>query len=268
MSQLIGNSLALTALRYPGAGGGSTNPPIITANAVNFDGSTNYLTRAADLTGIADSKTGILSVWLNFAADGSGERILSGSDLTNTNLQITRTTGNLFQMIFKNAAAATIVLIENVTTMLNASGWVHILSSWDLSTPVVQIYLDDSEDADPTPTTLTDDTIAYSTGLADWFVGTTEAGGTPTTDSFNGDMAELYFQDGEFLDFTDEDNRRLFISSGGKPVDLGSDGSNPTGTQPIIYLTGATATWHTNTGSGGGMTEVGALTDASTSPSD
>ena len=33
-----------------------------------------------------------------------------------------------------------------------------------------------------------------------------------------------------------ESNRRKFIDSAGKPVDLGADGSTPTGSSPLIYL--------------------------------
>lgn len=43
-------------------------------------------------------------------------------------------------------------------------------------------------------------------------------------------------------------------------------GGNPTGTDPLVFFSGATASWHTNQGSGGGFTENGALTDAATNP--
>lgn len=243
-------------------------PPLPTiVNAVNFDGTNDYLTRGAALTGLVDSKTGILSVWLNFATDGEVETILTGSDGTNTDLTIRRLpSDNKLQIIMKNGAGGTIVLVGNDTSMLIVSGWIHILAAWDLATPVFQIYLSDVEDA-ATPTTLVDDTIDY-TGLVDWFIGVSESGGTVGADRFNGDMAEFYFQDGEFLDFTVESNRRLFIDASGKPVDLGSDGSTPTGNIPILFMSGDTVDWHTNDGSGGGFTEVGTIDTASTSPSD
>ena len=38
---------------------------------------------------------------------------------------------------------------------------------------------------------------------------------------------------------------------------MGSDGSTPLSGQPLVYLGGVTATWHTNKGSGGGFTENG-----------
>ena len=55
-------------------------------------------------------------------------------------------------------------------------------------------------------------------------------------------------------------NRLKFLTASGEPADLGADGSTPTGTQPLIYLANATATFQNNLGSGGNFTENGALT--------
>jgi hypothetical protein len=52
----------------------------------------------------------------------------------------------------------------------------------------------------------------------------------------------------------------------GAPVSLGADGSTPTGTAPIIFLSGATSSWETNKGSGGGFTENGGLTQSPDDP--
>jgi hypothetical protein len=49
------------------------------------------------------------------------------------------------------------------------------------------------------------------------------------------DMAELYFAH-EFLDFTNPANRAKFHDTNGKPVDLGTTGSLPTGSPPLLYL--------------------------------
>lgn len=54
----------------------------------------------------------------------------------------------------------------------------------------------------------------------------------------------------------------------GKPVDLGADGSTPTGTAPGVYLTGGAATFATNLGTAGSFAVTGTLTNAASSPSD
>lgn len=86
--------------------------------------------------------------------------------------------------------------------------------------------------------------------------------------AFTGDMADVYFAPGQFLDLTVEANRRKFIDANGKPVDLGADGSTPTGTAPAVFFSGDASGFATNKGTGGAFTLTGSLTNASTSPSD
>jgi hypothetical protein len=81
------------------------------------------------------------------------------------------------------------------------------------------------------------------------------------------DVADFYSAPGQFLDLSIEANRHKFISASGKPVDLGSDCSNPTGTGPAICFSGDSTGFATNKGTGGAFTLIGALMDASTSPS-
>src|SRR3546814_17811034 len=81
------------------------------------------------------------------------------------------------------------------------------------------------------------------------------------------DGADLWLDPGTYIDLSVTANRRKFVGSGAATsVDLGADGSTPTGTAPLVFLSGATADWHTNKGAGGGFTENGALTDAATDP--
>jgi len=64
----------------------------------------------------------------------------------------------------------------------------------------------------------------------------------------------------EHIDFSVEANRLKFFDAFGYPVDLGSDGSTPTGSQPLIYLNSG---FHlgTNLGSGGNFTPINTPTD-------
>lgn len=249
----------------PAGTGSGGLPPSNGINAVNFDGTNDYLTRGAGLTGAADSKTGIFSCWVKRATTGTPTftmlvmQEIAGTDRLNMNIG-----DNVFKCLLYNTAGTVIMQARSTTSILVADGWTHILASWDLSVPVVHVYIDDGEDANVL--TLTNDTINYTRSEAG--VGHIWLSSTPGFFKFDGDMAELYFQDGEFLDFSVEANRRKFIDAMGKPVGLGADGSTPTGSVPLVFQSGATDEWHTNKGSGGGFTEVGALTDASSSPSD
>ncbi len=110
--------------------------------------------------------------------------------------------------------------------------------------------------------------IAYIDDIIDldteglWRIGASTSGAA--SGKLDGDIADLRIDFGTYIDLSVEANRRKFISSSGRPVDLGSDGSVPTGSAPDIFLSGDTATWHTNDGVGGGFTENGALTDGAT----
>ena len=62
------------------------------------------------------------------------------------------------------------------------------------------------------------------------------------------------------IDFSQEENRLKFFDAFGYPVDLGADGSLPTGNQPLIYMNND---FHlgSNLGSGGDFTPVNSPTD-------
>ena len=79
-------------------------------------------------------------------------------------------------------------------------------------------------------------------------------------------LSEIWF-DTTFFDLSMSANRLKFIDVNGYPVNLGSDGSTPTGSQPILYLKNPAASVGTNSGSGGNLTANGTFVAASTSPS-
>ena len=243
-----------------------TSPSAFFANTVNFDGTNDWMERGAGLTGAADSKTGIFSCWVKRGADGATHQMLVQQEVASTARQgFAIDSSGVFKALLYNASAtALIVQAKSTGTILVAGGWTHILAAWDLAIPRFDVYIGDAEDADIV--TLNDDIINYTRAEAG--IGHVWLSSTPGNFKFNGCMADLYFQDGEFLDFTVEANRRKFISATGKPIDLGADGSMPTGTKPLIFQSGDTVDWHTNLGSGGGFTEVGALTDCADGPSD
>jgi hypothetical protein len=87
-------------------------------------------------------------------------------------------------------------------------------------------------------------------------------------DGLIADVSNFWMAPGQYIDFSVEANRRKFIDANGKPVDLGADGSTPTGTAPAVFFSGDASGFGTNKGTGGTFTLTGALTDATTGPSD
>lgn len=260
MPQLIGNSLSLVSLRYPGAGGGEG---AYTANAVNFDGTNDYLTRGADLTSTSSGKELIISLWFRLNGDNDGE-LYCISNAGATVAVFRQGSGGGSTLAFRFDQTSGVVWNGDSTATFSTSNseWVHVLIGLNSAVGGNHVlFINDVQETITSETFNSDTTIDMVE--TDWSVGARTDAGSKMT----GDMADVYFSQ-EFLDFTVESNRRLFISAAGKPVDLGSDGSTPTGNIPIVFFSGPTVDWHTNLGSGGGYTENGALTDSADSPSD
>ena len=241
---------------FPVVQGGHHFAPFV-LNAVHFDGTNDWLKKTSDLTSNADGKLGIISVWLKFDSGHTGNR---SHIYQAQNFDFEKSLDDKIRISAYNSSSATKLDMITTQALTDADGWFHVLASWDLGNSIIDIFINDANDTNETLNL--DDNIDYTRTLHYVGVDTTE-----TDQRVEGDMAQLYVSH-EFLNFNTASNRRKFITAAGKPVDLGADGATPTGTAPIIFLDGATATWHTNKGSGGGFTEVGALTDASSSPTD
>lgn len=233
------------------------------ANGVNFDGSTTYLTRGGALTGAADNKTATVSVWVRAASGGDGtNRSVFGADDGSQEFRVQLDSNNRFIVNADNSAGTEVFDARTSNGSLHSAfGWRHCICSFDLATGAKHIYLDDVSDYNQF--TFTDDETVDWT-LTSWAVGADDSGSPGAL--MNGDVADLWV-DNSYIDLSVAANRRKFIDGNGKPVDLGSDGSSPTGVAPLVFLSGETASWHTNKGTGGGFSETGSLTDASSGPS-
>ena len=244
-------------------------PPHLMVESADFDGTNDYMTLATGLTGATDSKTGILSCWARIdGGDGATRYIVIGQTTGGSNdwwqfrLQADNT---FFFRCTDNHSGADIISLGTSNAYLAGSSWIHVLASWNLSTPVMNLYVNDA--SDKASGTLTNDTLDYTQD--NWTVGAQNNVGS---NKFNGCLAELYFAPGQYLDFSVTNNRRKFITSSLKPVYLGADGAGPTGTAPLIYFhldpSETVANFATNRGTGGDFTITGALAAGSTSPSD
>jgi hypothetical protein len=230
------------------------------ANAVRFDGSNDYLNRGGAMTGAADSKLGIISFWFKLTGgDGRDTNFYTSDPST---LQITKEGGdNKLLVVGGDSGYTNHIRMTSNTAYTASSTWHHFAAYWDVGNAVHGFLIDGSSDL-AGGATVSDANIDYT--LADQAMGGTPAGGK----LLDAEIADFYFNQAEVLDLSVAANMLKFRSSTGKPVSLGLDGSLPTGTAPIVFFSGATATWHTNKGTGGGFTEVGTLTDAANSPSD
>jgi hypothetical protein len=229
---------------------------------VTFDGTNDYLTRAA-LSGIVNGDAGTFSVWMRADSDTDAFTIFAIASAGSIRMNVRRLSSGSGNAIFinLNRTTAPIPLAQLVspTIAVTASdGWVHILASWDISASAFHLYIDDV--ADLSSNKDRDGDVTYDGG--DVYIGETPVGATNILD---GDLADLWFNTA-YLDLSSSANRRKFISATGKPVHLGSTGERPTGASPILFLRGPAAGFHTNRGTGGDFSVTGALTDSATNP--
>lgn len=235
------------------------------ANAVDFDGTNDYLTRGAGLTGASDHSQGIFSAWLRLdGSDATLMRLIRAAD--GNAVLILRDSGNKFVFHLSNTAATSTLAFKTVNSYTSGSAWRHVLASWDLNfgagSKLSHLYIDGTSDITVTTDSGSAANVDYT--QTDWGFMASHAGAS----LWNGCVSEFYFAPGQFLDLSDSSNRSKFRTAGGKPADLGSDGSTPTGTSPLVYLKGNAAGFATNSGTGGNLTLTGTLDTASTSPSD
>lgn len=237
-------------------------PGVYEAYGARWNGTNSKLATGADLTGSADSKLFTFSVWISPLEDTAArqQRLLCASSTaggSGQRFRITKlATSNLFNIVAVNAANTTILDVSASTGQITAGvGYKHIACSFDMSdTAKRHIYIDDVSDL-ATVTTYTDDTIDFTQG--DWCVGAKAS----NSEWFNGDIAEMWFMQGVYMDLSAEPNRRRFITADRKPVDLGLLGEKPTGARPILYLRKPFGSFHQNLGSGGDFTVAGTIAE-------
>jgi hypothetical protein len=221
-----------------------------TPQGVRFDGSTDNLLEADGVSGAPSAtKSALISFWIKMTGGDGAAQIIY--DVAGGNF-ISRASDNKLRILYGG-----VIDVKTAATYTNGMGWVHFLASFDVAASVCHIYVEDASDMGSP--TLINANIDFSTLC----VFGCNSGGT---ERLNAEIADFYFNPGTYLDLSNSTNRRKFIDGSGNPVDLGSDGSTPTGSAPLVFLSGATATWHQNKGSGDGFTSAATLTDAANNP--
>lgn len=248
-----------------GEGGGvEVDEGPYTAPAVRFDGANDFMQRGL-LSGVANSKRGIFSCWIDVLDSGGHGKILF---VEGGSVDIFRFTSSTVICRLDSPDTLNVVNMNSTPAVLEiGTGWVWLGISWDTNVAgaFAHMYFGDVQVEAEVPTD--DEPLDYAPAGETYNIGANHLGNL----NIDMNLADLYFQTGEFLDFTVEANRRKFIDANGKPVNLGSDGSRPTGNQPPLFMTGDAAAWNAgiaNKGSGGAFSMTGSVDDAASSPSD
>lgn len=251
----------------------TSNFTFFTANAVNF--SSSYLYANSQLSNSNISMQGTFSVWINPSATPStntAQSYIYFAGNTNSSARFAVTLANnvvsannyglYVQILGKDGTGANVLVLKtNTSTVITKNNWIHILSSWDLSNSSKRhLYITNVASINAV-------TYTANANVTHNVAFTGVAGDQRGAGFFSGDMAELWYND-SYIDLSNVTNRQKFISTQLLPVDLGANGSAPTGTRPIQYLRFA-GTNFANSASEitNNLSISGTITVANTSPS-
>ncbi len=233
-----------------------------------FDGSTD-LELASDLSTAPDLSRGVISFWMNTTFNTvNPDGILDADGGVGNNLQIglavsADETNGTISLLAKDTSNT--FLTRTGTIPLVTGVYQHILLSWDTNfsagNKLSDIYINDASNS----SVIADAAGALSMFTpVEWAIGR-EVDASPT--NYFGGLSEFFARFGTYTDISVKANRRKFISSTGRPVFLGSDGSSPFGAAPDMYFKGVGTGFNVNSGAGDNFTTNGTLTTPTTSPS-
>jgi len=242
---------------------GSQTSGAYVANAVDFDGTSDWLRRNGDLDNSEDDQQYTLSVWIRIDNETGNDQYFA-SDVIDIAHYIN---SGLATQRMENTSGTIIANLTTTDTLAAGAEWIHLLYSADMSVPTCLLFIEDAVPAGISGDTCDSGTFDFT--QTDWGVA---ARGTDGSLKFNGCIAELIFNTNQFLDITQASVRRNFsdiAGSSGKPVSVGSDGSDPfSGDIPEVYMADPAATAGNNSGNGGNFSINGSPNDCSTSPTD
>lgn len=222
-----------------------------------FDGTNDYLTRGAGLTGQADSKLVTACIVLAKAgSDGVQERILSGSTALGGGTRaftVTKLSTNRLAVRGGDGVGADILSIDSAAdSMQVADGQQVFTFSCDMA-DVAKRHLYIGNTSDLSVNIYTNAVIPFTANL-DWAVGAqADASG-----KLQADVARIMMWIGQYTDLSVEANRRMFVDASARPA-------NPIAAiaalgAPIVWFEGKPSKF-TNRGTGGTFTLTGTLTD-------
>jgi hypothetical protein len=261
--RVTGVSLELLQSHYDALRLGRNLTPVFDERLVDrgasFGGSA-YLLRENGFTGAADSKLVSFSFWLRlrgsgtrFILDDNSSDVNPGGDGLNLNIE----GDNTLEFSMRNNTA--VYALRARSLPLPREELIHVCGAFDMADQSKAILMVNGEDA----LNLVDHVdVALDFTQTLWTLGA----GFNGTAQMDGDIADFWFAPGQYVDFSDAATFALFADFDTDPdypapVDLGSDGSAPTGDAPLIFMSGEISQWHVNKGTGGGLTKSGGLSE-------
>lgn len=228
------------------------------AEAVDFDGTNDYLSRSSALSGAANSKTFTLSFWFwapTPSADctfyeedtGSSYRFVVEWIVSSTTLRV-----------YARNTSGTNILVANYVLQLGAlaNTFYHILVSVDLANTSNRYFYVNDEAVSPAWATYTNQDIGFANSTR-YVV----ANDLINTGLYAKTRLSNFYRDNTYRNLSITANRRLFITADLKPA------AGQAALNPILYLPMSDPTTvGTNAGTGGNFTLTGTVARSGRGP--
>jgi hypothetical protein len=229
--------------RRPAAPSGGGGDGSFSYTATKVYGTGKHMGRATNL-GMSDGANGLVSFWYkNTIFVGQTSCILTNN---NGYIYFGIDAGKVLFLGYDWLHNLKLYITHN--TAITDTNWHHYAASWDLAGHG-WLYVDGSDDTN----VITNSGIDINYG---YLITAYEMFSNVENNPCYGSFSEFWFG----TEYKASSIVSSFRSSG-KPKDLGSDGSTPTGNKPVIYLHANAANFGTNSGSGGDFTIASAFED-------
>ena len=240
--------------------------------AVEFDGTNDWL-HTTGMSAPAASKTGALVFTFRVVANWpNGPYMLNFRRTSAGRVRVTlarNTSGGpptdrgRLSFTLLNSAGSTVGTLTTANGLFLIDTWYTVAVSWNTATQtwVVRYLPDGGSWTTPTYTGVPSMTLnAFVDTTPDAVIGAIDSAGASIMTNWY--ASQIWYGPNQLPDFTSPTELAKFIPTAAK----GTDGSTPTGTAPLVFLSGPAANYATNKGTGTGFTTAGALTDAPSVP--
>lgn len=180
------------------------------AEAIDFDGTNDYLSRTSDLTGNADGKTFTFSAWVWW--DGSNTSFLGLFGINDSQVKFYFDNGTL-NLYAIDTSATQCLGATSPANSIRQYTWSHILVSVDMSggTTKRRVYINDE--------LISMSWSSFVDASIDWTVGNLGVGAVGSAGPWKvkGRLSNVFLAY-EYVDLSVEANRRIFITADRKPA--------------------------------------------------
>lgn len=238
--------------------------------AVVFDGTNDKLTKTSKLFGVVNSNQMTLAGWFKPDAAQTGT-IFSGTVGAYNSIAFSIDAPGVFSLFLRGVGGGGLYAATTVTEY-DDDAWHHLVISIDLSVPVVSWRIDRTAPSLTVTTAAVIGPIDFG-GSVDWSVGSV----IDSVDFYDGGMYDFMFKSGVYVDITDSNNLKKFVSSDGRTASDPHYWQNPgpnAGVKPVGYGLGAalalngeqadiyfSGNFQHNKGTGGAFVLSGAFTE-------